>query len=162
MLFRQQCWTNQLAQSQRDHIDRQESDAVDGKQGPYSLTAKNGNKDIVIIAGSERVWLNGLRLFRGEDYDYTIDYSLGEISFMPKNLIFFDTDLYIEYEYADEQYTRNLFTSSVNKKINNKGNLQLSWIREFDQNLYSNNEIDSELLSIFKNFTPQDTSVTRP
>ena len=124
---------------------------VDGKQGPYSLTAKNGNKDIVIIAGSERVWLNGLRLFRGEDYDYTIDYSLGEISFMPKNLIFFDTDLYIEYEYADEQYNRNLFTSSLNKKINNKGNLQLSWIREFDQNLYSNNEIDSELLSIFKN-----------
>ena len=39
----------------------------------------------------------------------------------------------------------------MNKKINNKGNLQLSWIREFDQNLYSNNEIDSELLSIFKN-----------
>ena len=122
----------------------------DGKQGPYNLTAKNGNKDIIIVAGSERVWLNGVRLLRGEDYDYTIDYSLGEVSFMPKNIIFFDSDIYIEYQYSDEQYNRNLLTSSINKELNNRGKIQLSWIRESDQILNSNNEINSDALSLFK------------
>ena len=62
---------------------------IDRKQGPYSLTSKNGNRDIMIIAGSENVWLNGIRLNRGEENDYTIDYSIGEIFFMPKNIIYF-------------------------------------------------------------------------
>ena len=133
---------------------------VDGKQGPYSLTAKNGNKDIIIIAGSERIWLNGVRLYRGEDYDYTIDYSLGEISFMPRNIIFFDSDIYIEYQYADEQYNRNLLTSSINKELNNKGNLQLSWIREYDQTLNTNNEMNSEAISLFKDLGDKEIFVS--
>jgi len=133
---------------------------VDGKQGPYNLTAKNGNKDIIIIAGSERVWLNGVRLHRGEDYDYTIDYSLGEIFFMPKNIIFFDSDLFIEYQYGDEQYNRNLLSSSINKELNNRGKIQLSWIREYDQTLNTNNEINSDALSLFKESGDREIYVT--
>ena len=49
----------------------------------------------MIVAGSENVWLNGIRLNRGEENDYTIDYSIGEIFFMPKNIIYFDSDIYL-------------------------------------------------------------------
>ena len=69
---------------------------------------------------------------------------------MPRNIIFFDSDIYIEYQYADEQYNRNLLTSSINKELNNKGNLQLSWIREYDQTLNTNNDMNSEAISLFK------------
>ena len=131
-------------------MHQSEFKGVDGKQGPYRLTSKNGNKDIIIIAGSEQVWLNGVRLNRGEDYDYTIDYSLGEVSFMSNNLIYFDSDIYIEYQYSNGQYSRNLLNSSIKKDIKNKGNLQLSWFREYDQTLNTKNELNSDILSLFK------------
>ena len=133
---------------------------IDRKQGPYSLTSKNGNRDIMIVAGSENVWLNGIRLNRGEENDYTIDYSIGEIFFMPKNIIYFDSDIYIEYEYSGEQYNRSLLSSSINKELKNNGNFQLSWFREYDQTSNSNNRINNEVLSIFKNLGDKDAYIS--
>ena len=69
---------------------RLEIQGQDGNQGPYYLKSKEGRANVVIIAGSERVWLNGKALKRGDDLDYIIDYSRGELIFMPNNLIFFD------------------------------------------------------------------------
>ena len=49
----------------------------DGKQGPYQLTGSNGNRDIIVLSGTEKVWVDGIKLIRGQNHDYTIDYSLG-------------------------------------------------------------------------------------
>ena len=133
---------------------------IDGNQGPYGLTAKNGNKDIIIVAGSESVWLNGILLNRGEENDYIIDYSLGEMFFMPKNIIYFDSDIFIEYEYSDERYNRNLFSSSIKKELKNKGNFQLSWIGEYDQTLNKKEDMDSEVLSIFKDLGDEEIYIS--
>ena len=55
------------------------------------MVGKDGGRNIAILSGTEKVWLNGQRLERGENYDYTIDYSSSEIYFTPKRLIDFDT-----------------------------------------------------------------------
>ena len=66
--------------------NRIEIKGQDGNQGPYYLTTLDGISNVVIASGSEKVWLNGRLLKRGDDLDYIIDYSKGEIYFMPKNL----------------------------------------------------------------------------
>ena len=63
------------------------------------MTGKDGNRDIVVLSGTEKVWADGKELVRGKNHDYTIDYSLAEIVFTPRVLMHFDTDLLFEYQY---------------------------------------------------------------
>jgi len=79
---------------------------IDGNQGPYRLTDKNGNAGIVVIAGTERVWIDGRLLVRGEPNDYTIDYSAGELTFTRKWLLRDDMEVVVDYEYSSESYAR--------------------------------------------------------
>jgi hypothetical protein len=43
---------------------------VEGSQGPYKLKGQNGELYVLVISGSERVYVNGLLLERGENNDY--------------------------------------------------------------------------------------------
>ena len=106
---------------------------TDGSQGPYSLTSDTGNKDIIVLAGTEKVHLNGELLKRGENFDYIIDYSIGEITFTPRRLINFDSDIYIEYQYSDFQYNRNVLSTSIYRDFGDWGTLGISWFKEKDQ-----------------------------
>ncbi len=106
---------------------------TDGSQGPYSLTSENGNKDIIVLAGTEKVHLNDELLKRGENYDYIIDYSIGEVTFTPRRLIDFDSDIYIEYQYSDFQYNRNVLSASVYRELGEWGKLGIAWFKEKDQ-----------------------------
>ncbi|HLV51801.1 MAG TPA: hypothetical protein VKY44_07570, partial [Flavobacterium sp.] len=53
----------------------------EGNQGPYKLKGSNNQLYILIISGSESVYVNGRKLTRGEQNDYVIDYNSGEIRF---------------------------------------------------------------------------------
>ena len=106
---------------------------TDGSQGPYSLTSETGNKDIIVLSGTEKVHLNGELLKRGQNFDYIIDYSIGEVTFTPRRLIDFDSDIYIEYQYSDFQYNRNVLSASVYRKLGEWGKLGISWFKEKDQ-----------------------------
>ncbi|MBM3314059.1 hypothetical protein FJY70_05665, partial [candidate division WOR-3 bacterium] len=64
---------------------RVELAGVDGSQGPYVL-APDG-RAAQVVPGSEEVHLNGDRMTRGWDADYTIDYSTGELVFTNRRLI---------------------------------------------------------------------------
>ena len=55
----------------------------EGNQGPYKLKGQNGELYVLVVSGSERVYVNGTLLKRGENNDYTIDYNAGEIIFTP-------------------------------------------------------------------------------
>lgn len=78
----------------------------EGNQGPYKLRGQNNELYILIIAGSERVFVNGRLLTQGESNDYVIDYNSGEIKFNPTFPITSDMRIAIEYQYTDRNYTR--------------------------------------------------------
>lgn len=80
----------------------------DGVQGPYRLTGRNDEEFVIILAGTERVYINGQRVVRGADNDYVIDYGLGEINFTNNLLIKDETRIVVEYEYIDRDFNQTL------------------------------------------------------
>ena len=104
----------------------------DGNQGPYFLTNENGKRNIIVSAGSEEVWLNGKKLIRGDNNDYVINYSNGEIFFNSKNLIFYDSDIDVEFQYQKDMYTQNFLKAALEDKSNDFFQYSLSFSREKD------------------------------
>ena len=78
----------------------------EGNQGPYKLVGPNGELFILIVSGSERVFVNGLLLNRGENADYVIDYNAGEIRFNPTFPITANMRITVEYQFTERSYTR--------------------------------------------------------
>ena len=78
----------------------------EGNQGPYKLVGPNGELYILIVSGSERVYVNGLLLSRGESEDYVIDYNAGEVKFNTTYPITANMRIRVEYQYTDRNYTR--------------------------------------------------------
>ncbi|MFO8055066.1 MAG: hypothetical protein R6U19_07910, partial [Bacteroidales bacterium] len=66
---------------------RSRLEGIEGNQGPYKLEGNNNERFIIIIAGSETVFLDGKQLQRGESRDYVINYNTGEIRFTPQHMI---------------------------------------------------------------------------
>ncbi len=106
---------------------------VEANQGPYRLTGKNGERRIIIIAGTERVYFNGELMTRGETNDYTIDYSGAEIYFMNRRLITNASRITVDFEYTDRRYERNFVSGSADvSMMNGRVNLNASVSRETD------------------------------
>jgi hypothetical protein len=78
----------------------------EGNQGPYKLRGPNEELYVLIISGSERVFVNGILLERGESNDYIIDYNAGEIIFTPLFPITSEMRINVEYQYSERTYTR--------------------------------------------------------
>jgi hypothetical protein len=87
---------------------------AEGNQGPYRLVGNNSETFLIILAGSEKVYVDGVRLQRGELLDYVMDYNSGEVVFMPRFLITKDSRIVVEFEYTD----RNYFRTTVHEGIN--------------------------------------------
>ncbi len=78
----------------------------EGNQGPYKLLGANGEALILMISGSERIYINGVLLERGENADYIIDYNAGEIRFNPTYPINSNMRITAEYQITERNYTR--------------------------------------------------------
>ncbi|MES2486119.1 MAG: hypothetical protein V4581_09275, partial [Bacteroidota bacterium] len=78
----------------------------EGNQGPYKLTGNNGELYVLVISGSERVYVNGILLERGESNDYVIDYNAGEITFTSLFPITSEMRINVEYQYTQQNFTR--------------------------------------------------------
>ncbi|MHA7056679.1 hypothetical protein ACWGOQ_0005625 [Aquimarina sp. M1] len=90
----------------RGVFTRSQFTGQEGNQGPYKLTGPNGELFILIVSGSERVYVNGLLLERGENKDYIIDYNAGEVRFNPTYPITSDMRISIEYQTTERNYSR--------------------------------------------------------
>ncbi len=116
---------------------------IEGNQGPYKLFGGEGERFIIILAGTEKVFLDGALLTRGLEEDYVIDYNRADISFTAKRLITKDSRIIVEFEYADQNYLRSLYAFSSEYQ-HNKLKLHFNLYSEQDsRNSGSNQELDS-------------------
>ncbi|MBC3541529.1 hypothetical protein ACFSC6_15945 [Rufibacter sediminis] len=90
---------------------------LESVQGPYRLRGPNGERYIIVLANSERVYLDGKLLTRGFDYDYVIDYNQAEITFTPKWIITRNSRIRVDFEYSDQNYTRSVVHASHYQKM---------------------------------------------
>jgi len=86
---------------------------LDGNQGPYKILGSDNQQYIIMISGSERVYANGALLKRGENFDYTIDYNTGEITFTTLYTVSSNLRFTIEYQLSERNYTRFLTYDGV-------------------------------------------------
>ena len=87
---------------------RQQFFGQENSQGPYYLTANDSTTSVIVLIGTEVVYLDGKRLTRGEDADYVIDYNSGSITFNIKHIITSQTAITVDFEYSETQYNNYL------------------------------------------------------
>ena len=109
----------------------------EGNQGPYKLRGNNGQLYVLVISGSERVYVNGILRKRGENNDYLIDYNAGEITFTSLFPITSEMRIIIEYQYSDRNYTRFVTYGGVNHEAK-------TW--SLGGYLYSENDVKNQPL----------------
>jgi hypothetical protein len=121
--------------------NRMEFLGQEGNQGPYKMTGANNEMYIVILSGSERVFLDGELLSRGQSRDYIIDYNTGEIVFTASQLITKDSRIIAEFEYSDRNYNRFMLVADNEIKTKNAS----YFVRYFSDADAKNQPVDQDI-----------------
>ncbi len=117
----------------RGKFRTQEISPIDGSEGPYQLVGSDGSPDVIVIAGTERVYLDGLQMVRGETNDYVIDYSNSQVTFTAKHLITNLSRIFVDFEYSDGQFQRTFFGGNAQTTVaDDKVDIGVSYYQEGD------------------------------
>ena len=105
--------------------------AVEGYQGPYRLS--NGGFSGQVVPESERVYLNGRLLKRGDRLDYTVDYDRGQVVFAPEVPIGADSRITVEFQVVENGKQSRLMGLESRMNIAEGLSLGTTLIRESDR-----------------------------
>src|SRR5690606_25210850 len=134
-----------------------------GNQGPYRLSGNNNELYIIIVSGSERVYLDGVLLTRGENHDYVINYNTGELTFTSNRLITDNSRITVEYLYANRSYSQFLVYGGVeheSEKFRIAGHFYSNGDSKNNPLLDNLSDSDKEILSEAGNDTSQMYNTT--
>jgi hypothetical protein len=84
---------------------------TEGKQGPYELLSARRLDFSTILPGTERVFVDGQLLRRGDKQDYVIDYARGELRFTSQRRITADSEITVDFQISTERFRRQTTTS---------------------------------------------------
>lgn len=117
----------------RGRFNSNSFNGIDGVQGPYRLIGADNEVNIVVIAGSEKVYLDGVMMVRGESNDYVVDYSNGQVKFTNRRLITNASRIVVDFEYSDKKYSRSFISGQTRTSIfSDRLKLSFSYLRERD------------------------------
>lgn len=139
--------------SSRGKFNSNSFNGLDGVQGPYRLSGLNNERDIIIIAGTEKVFVDGIEMRRGENNDYVIEYSNATLTFTPNRMITSASRINVDFEYTDRRFSRNFFGAGTGAKLfNEKLGVRFQYLREGDDQDapidISLSDADKEILSL--------------
>jgi hypothetical protein len=109
---------------------------AEGNQGPYRLIGNNGEQLFVVLAATEKVYVDNVLQERGENADYIINYNTNEVKFMPRRPINQFSRIQIEFEYRTNNYLNSLLYAYDNLSIGKKWQIKM--------NAYSNQDAKNQ------------------
>ncbi|MDQ3194075.1 MAG: hypothetical protein M3P82_03645 [Bacteroidota bacterium] len=118
---------------QRGKFNTNSFNGIDRVQGPYVLVGKDNEINILVLSGTEKVYLDGNLMIRGEQADYVIDYGIGTVTFTNNRLITSASRIIVDFEYSDRKYNRTIIAGANQIRFfKNKLSLITSYVNQND------------------------------